>query len=145
MPGMRGRKSEAEYGKPNPELGILFKARRESLGFSTQRVAVAISRHRSYVNAVERGVAWISFDWLRGFCEILQLDLDEMCIIAHIWPPDLFPRDLLTLQLYRLIKEGSDRGKRQLKTILERRLTASERQLSTVVAGVPDASNGESE
>lgn len=64
---------------PLPErLGLTFRKRRESLGFSQESFADHIGMHRTYYSAIERGEKNLQLDTLQRLAKGLKVSLADV-------------------------------------------------------------------
>lgn len=59
-------------------IGVVFRRRRESLGYNQDAFAAEIEMHRTYYSALERGEKNTSISTLERVCEGLQTTIWEV-------------------------------------------------------------------
>lgn len=59
-------------------IGVVFRRRRESLGYNQDAFAAEIEMHRTYYSALERGEKNASISTLERVCEGLQTTIWEV-------------------------------------------------------------------
>jgi transcriptional regulator with XRE-family HTH domain len=68
-------------------LGKVLRARREAAGYSQESYADAISMHRTYYSAIERGEKNLQLDTLRRICAGLKCKAWEVLKDAETKTP----------------------------------------------------------
>lgn len=95
------------------ELGKLIRAARTEKGLGLREFAKAIAKSPSFVTQLEceDDVPSVLEDTLTTIAENLDIDPDQLIVLAQRTPRDVVPESQLDVALYRKVKSMSERQK----------------------------------
>lgn len=98
------------------ELGRLIRSARTEKGFGLREFAKAISKSPAFLTQLECDdeSPSVAEDTLRTIAEQLDLDPDQLIVLARRTPSDVVPESTLEVALFRKVKAMSEREQQEI-------------------------------
>lgn len=104
------------------ELGQRIRAARHARGLGLRELAKSIGKSPGFLTQLEcdDDVPSVSEETLRSVADRLDVNADELLVLAHRTPSDVVPESALEVALYRRVKELTPADQERVRRYMEK-------------------------